>query len=51
MELEACGNAPIYPPPFFVFNALNSMPFERVKVVILDQVMSSSNCKSVWTLL
>ncbi|XXG87279.1 hypothetical protein AAC387_Pa11g2002 [Persea americana] len=37
VEREARGSAPIYPPPFFVFNALNSTPFERVKVVILGQ--------------
>lgn len=50
VEREAHGSAPVYPPPFFVFNALNSTPFERVKAVILGQVMSSSNCKNLYGL-
>lgn len=38
VETEICGNGvPIYPPPRLIFNALNSTPFERVKVVILGQ--------------
>lgn len=32
------GPLPVYPPPHFVFNALNSIPFERVKAVIIGQV-------------
>lgn len=43
VEREARESAPIYPPPFLIFNALNSMPFERVKAVIVGQVASSSN--------
>ncbi|KAF8660399.1 hypothetical protein HU200_057981 [Digitaria exilis] len=31
------GPLPVYPPPHFVFNALNSTPFERVKAVIIGQ--------------
>ncbi|XP_006847922.2 uracil-DNA glycosylase, mitochondrial [Amborella trichopoda] len=34
---EARGSTPIYPPPFLIFNALNSTPFDRVNVVILGQ--------------
>lgn len=35
---EVAGSVPIYPPPFLIFNALNSTPFDRVKVVIIGQV-------------
>eukprot|EP00262_Sarcandra_glabra_P015066 TRINITY_DN4567_c0_g1_i1.p1 TRINITY_DN4567_c0_g1~~TRINITY_DN4567_c0_g1_i1.p1 ORF type:complete len:325 (-),score=48.51 TRINITY_DN4567_c0_g1_i1:428-1375(-) len=34
---EARGSVPIYPPPFLIFNALNSTPFDRVKAVIIGQ--------------
>lgn len=34
---EAAGGFPIYPPPAKVFNAFNTCPFEKVKVVILGQ--------------
>ncbi|KAA8533351.1 hypothetical protein F0562_033116 [Nyssa sinensis] len=43
VESEICGNGdggcrvPIYPPPHLIFNALNSTPFDRVKVVIIGQ--------------
>ncbi|XP_077220663.1 uracil dna glycosylase [Tasmannia lanceolata] len=37
VELEAHGSVPIYPPPFLIFNALNSTPFDRVKAVIIGQ--------------
>lgn len=38
VETEICGSgAPVYPPPSLIFNALNSTPFDRVKVVILGQ--------------
>ncbi|KAK9676491.1 hypothetical protein RND81_11G080500 [Saponaria officinalis] len=32
-----CGKVPIYPPQYLIFNALNSTPFDKVKVVILGQ--------------
>jgi hypothetical protein len=38
VKQEASSNFPVYPPPAKVFNAFNSCPFERVKVVILGQV-------------
>lgn len=34
---EAAGRIPIYPPPAKLFNALNSCPFDKVKVVIIGQ--------------
>lgn len=37
VESELRGNVPIYPPPHLIFNALNSTPFDRVKVVIIGQ--------------
>ncbi|XP_057962899.1 uracil-DNA glycosylase, mitochondrial isoform X2 [Malania oleifera] len=38
VEREVCGgNGPIYPPLPLIFNALNSTPFDRVKVVIIGQ--------------
>ncbi|KAH7692139.1 uracil-DNA glycosylase protein [Dioscorea alata] len=37
LEREVGGSIPIYPPPFLIFNALHSTPFDRVKVVILGQ--------------
>ncbi|GMH07084.1 hypothetical protein Nepgr_008924 [Nepenthes gracilis] len=38
VEGEICGGSmPIYPPPSLIFNALNSTPFDKVKVVILGQ--------------
>ncbi|KAL9269731.1 Uracil-DNA glycosylase, mitochondrial-like protein [Drosera capensis] len=36
MEISS-GNVPIYPPPHLIFNALNAIPFDKVKVVILGQ--------------
>lgn len=39
VESEIChGNVPIYPPQQLIFNALNTTPFDRVKVVIIGQV-------------
>lgn len=37
LEREMGGSIPIYPPPFLIFNALHSTPFDRVKVVIIGQ--------------
>lgn len=44
LESEICSsingnirNPAIYPPQHFIFNALNSTPFDRVKAVILGQ--------------
>ncbi|KAK1296424.1 hypothetical protein QJS10_CPB15g00083 [Acorus calamus] len=37
IENEVRGTAPIYPPPFLIFNALHSTPFDRVKAVIIGQ--------------
>ncbi|XP_023525611.1 uracil-DNA glycosylase, mitochondrial [Cucurbita pepo subsp. pepo] len=38
VETEICSSGvPVYPPPSLIFNALNSTPFDRVKVVILGQ--------------
>ena len=38
VQTEICSSGvPIYPPPSLIFNALNSTPFDRVKVVILGQ--------------
>ncbi|KAK1262761.1 hypothetical protein QJS04_geneDACA019559 [Acorus gramineus] len=37
IENEVRGTAQIYPPPFLIFNALHSTPFDRVKVVIIGQ--------------
>ncbi|ONK55326.1 uncharacterized protein A4U43_UnF4940 [Asparagus officinalis] len=37
VEREICGSVPIYPPPYLIFNALNSTPFDRLKVVIIGQ--------------
>eukprot|EP01018_Ginkgo_biloba_P011344 Gb_31477 [translate_table: standard] len=34
---EARGRIPVYPPPALIFNALNTSPFDRVKVVIIGQ--------------
>lgn len=34
---ESRGSIPIYPPPALIFNALNSCPFDKVKVVIIGQ--------------
>lgn len=34
---EAAGRIPIYPPPAKLFNAFNSCPFDKVKVVIIGQ--------------
>ncbi|KAH9322410.1 hypothetical protein KI387_017049, partial [Taxus chinensis] len=34
---ESRGSTPIYPPPALVFNALNTCPFEKLKVVIIGQ--------------
>ena len=38
VQQEASKDFPIYPPPAKVFNAFNSCPFDKVKVVILGQV-------------
>lgn len=38
VEREINGGSPIYPPQPLIFNALNSTPFDRVKVVIIGQV-------------
>ncbi|CAN6481730.1 unnamed protein product [Victoria cruziana] len=37
VECELGGKLAIYPPPFLIFNALNSTTFDRVKVVIIGQ--------------
>ncbi|XP_059656430.1 uracil-DNA glycosylase, mitochondrial [Cornus florida] len=45
VESEICGDSsggggsriPIYPPQHLIFNALNTTPFDRVKVVIIGQ--------------
>ncbi|XP_031496160.1 uncharacterized protein LOC116261509 isoform X2 [Nymphaea colorata] len=37
VECEVGGKLAIYPPPFLIFNALNSTSFDRVKVVIIGQ--------------
>ncbi|XP_057525572.1 uracil-DNA glycosylase, mitochondrial [Amaranthus tricolor] len=38
VETEICGGqVPIYPPPYLIFNALNSTPFDKVKAIILGQ--------------
>ncbi|KAG9442316.1 hypothetical protein H6P81_018170 [Aristolochia fimbriata] len=37
VEREMQGSVKIYPPQFLIFNALNSTPFSRVKVVIIGQ--------------
>lgn len=38
VESEICGGkVPIYPPPYLIFNAFNSTPFDKVKAVILGQ--------------
>lgn len=37
VEREVRGSVPIYPPPYLIFNALHSTPFDRVKVVIIGQ--------------
>lgn len=43
VETEICGGqVPIYPPPYLIFNALNSTPFDKVKAIILGQVLC--NC-------
>ncbi|KAJ7524391.1 hypothetical protein O6H91_17G003200 [Diphasiastrum complanatum] len=34
---ESKGSVPIYPPPAQIFNALNSCPLDKVKVVIIGQ--------------
>lgn len=34
---EVAGRIPIYPPPAKIFNAFNSCPFDKVKVVIIGQ--------------
>ncbi|CAK9162732.1 unnamed protein product [Ilex paraguariensis] len=37
---EICnGGVPIYPPQHLIFNALNTTPFDRVKAVIIGQVL------------
>lgn len=41
VEREVRGSVPIYPPPYRIFNALHSTPFDRVKAVIIGQVYSS----------
>ncbi|GAB4842841.1 hypothetical protein Ancab_012818 [Ancistrocladus abbreviatus] len=38
VKREICGGSvPVYPPHHLIFNALNSVPFDKVKVVILGQ--------------
>lgn len=37
IDAEYQGNENIYPPKHLIFNALNSIPFEKVKVVIIGQ--------------
>ncbi|EHA8590709.1 putative Uracil-DNA glycosylase, mitochondrial [Cocos nucifera] len=37
VEREVRGSVPIYPPPYLMFNALHSTPFDRVKAVIIGQ--------------
>ncbi|EYU39419.1 hypothetical protein ABFS82_12G056000 [Erythranthe guttata] len=38
VESETCNSSsPIYPPQHLIFNALNTTPFDRVKVVIIGQ--------------
>lgn len=38
LQQEVNGPKPIYPPPALIFNAFNTCPFEKVKVVIIGQV-------------
>ncbi|KAJ4973512.1 hypothetical protein NE237_006686 [Protea cynaroides] len=37
VESELRGSVPIYPPSHLIFNALNSTPLDRLKVVIIGQ--------------
>ncbi|BBN00598.1 uracil-DNA glycosylase [Marchantia polymorpha subsp. ruderalis] len=37
LQQEVNGPKPIYPPPALIFNAFNTCPFEKVKVVIIGQ--------------
>ncbi|XP_024520265.1 uncharacterized protein LOC9661179 isoform X2 [Selaginella moellendorffii] len=37
VKQQAAGKVPVYPPAAKVFNAFNSCPFDRVKVVLLGQ--------------
>ncbi|KAK3023847.1 hypothetical protein RJ639_044973, partial [Escallonia herrerae] len=41
VESELRGSVPVYPPPHFIFNALNSTSFDRVKAVIIGQALLS----------
>lgn len=36
---EMSSSIPIYPPPYLIFNTLNSTTFDNVRVVIIGQVM------------
>jgi len=38
VETEICKDDYVYPPQHLIFNALNTTPFQSVKVVILGQV-------------
>jgi uracil-DNA glycosylase len=38
VETEICKDGYVYPPQHLIFNALNTTPFQSVKVVILGQV-------------
>ena len=42
LEGEASGKQPIFPPVVSIFSALNLCPFEKVKVVIIGQVLVNS---------
>lgn len=37
LEIEVTKGRPIYPPPANIFRALNGLPLEKIKVVILGQ--------------
>lgn len=44
---EAAGRIPIYPPPAKLFNAFNSCPFDKVKVVIIGQDPYHGPCQAM----
>jgi len=39
VEKEISGGVPIYPPLHLIFNALNTTAFDRIKAVIIGQVV------------
>lgn len=40
VKAEIQSPIPIYPPQHLIFNALNSTPFDKVKAVIIGQVLT-----------